>query len=67
MGAETAKGPNTAAITALEVPSMRSRLLVTKLGFPRWVLKSDSGILRAWVIEALIDDVESVCLVKECR
>ena len=29
-----AETSNTAAITALEMPTMRSRLLVTKLGFP---------------------------------
>ena len=58
---------NTAAITALEVPTMRSRLLVTKLGFLRRVVESDSGSLSARVLEALCDDVESLCLVRECR
>ena len=58
---------NTAAITALEVPTMRSRLLVTKLGFLRRVVESDSGSLSAQVLEALCDDVESLCLVRECR
>ena len=57
---------NTAAITALEMPTMRSRLLVTKLGFLRQVMESSSGSLSGQVLEALCD-VESMCLVKECR
>ena len=28
---------------------------------------SSSGRLSGWVLEALCDDVESMCLVKECR
>ena len=36
---------NTAAITALEMPTMRSRLLVTKLGFLHRVTESSSGSL----------------------
>ena len=58
---------NTAAITALEMPTMRSRLLVTKLGFLRRVMESSSGNFSGRVLEALCDDVESMCLVKECR
>ena len=48
---------NTAAITALEIPTMRNRLLVTKLGFLRRVMESSSGSLSGWVLEALCDDV----------
>ena len=58
---------NTAAITALEMPTMRSRLLVTKLGFLRRVMENSSGSFSGRVLEALCDDVESMCLVKECR
>ena len=58
---------NTAAITALEMLTMRSRLLVTKLGFLRWVMESSSGSFSGRVWEAPCDDVESMCLVKECR
>ena len=43
---------------------MRSRLLVTKLGFLRRVMESSSGSLSGRVLEALC---ESMCLVKECR
>ena len=41
---------NTAAITALDVPTMRSRLLVTKLGFLRRVMERDSGSLSGRVL-----------------
>ena len=58
---------NTAAITAFEMPTMKSRLLVTKLGFLRRVMESSSGNFSGRVLEALCDDVESMCLVKECR
>ena len=46
---------------------MRSRLLVTKLGFLRRVMESSSWSLSGQVLEAPCDDVESMCLVKECR
>lgn len=44
---------NTAAITALDVPTInyRSRLLVVKLGFLQHVVESDCGSLSAWVLE----------------
>ena len=45
---------------------MRSRLLVTKLGFLRQVMGSSSGSLSGRVLEELCDDVESMCLVREC-
>ena len=46
---------------------MRSRLSVTKLGFLRQVMGSSSGRLSGWVLEALCDDVEFMCLVRECK
>ena len=58
---------NTAAITALDMPIMRSRPLVTKLGFLQRVMESSSGSLSGWVLEALCEDVKNMCLVKECR
>ena len=42
-------------------------LLVTRLGFLWRVVESDMGSLSAWVLEALCDGVESLCLVRECR
>ena len=42
----------TAAITALEMPTMRSRLLVKRLGFLRRVMESSSGSLSGQVLEA---------------
>ena len=46
---------------------MSSRLLVTKLGFLRQVMGSSCGSLSGQVLKALCDDVESMCLVRECR
>ena len=43
---------NTAAITALEMPTMRSRLLVTKLGCLCRVMESSSGSFSGRVLEA---------------
>ncbi len=57
---------NTAAITTLVLPTMRSRL-AKKLGFLRRVDESDPGSLGARVLEALSDDVDALCLVRECR
>jgi len=58
---------NTAVITVLDVPTMRSRLLVVKLGFLQCMVEGDCGSLSAWVLKALCDDIESSCLVRECR
>ena len=58
---------NTAAITTLDVRSMKSRMLVLKLDFLRRLLGSDLSKLGGRAIEAFSDDIESLCLVKECR
>ncbi len=58
---------NTAAITTLVLPTMRSWLLAVKLGFLRRVVESDPGSYGARVLEALSDDVDALCLVRECR
>ena len=58
---------NTAAIVALEVPTMRCRILVAKLGFLARVLSKDSDDLCGRAVLALCDDFDSSCLVRECR
>ena len=40
---------------------------MTKLGFLLRVMESISGSFSGRVLEALCDNVESMCLVKECR
>ena len=44
---------STAAITAWDMPIMRSRLLVKKLGFLRRVMENSSGSLSGRSLEAL--------------
>ena len=52
---------NAAAITALEVLSIRCRPLVMKLhGFPVVVVESGSVSLSGWVLQVFCNDVESV-------
>ena len=54
---------NTAAQVALDLESIRLRLLLTKLGF---CMLNDAGG-GAEMMRVMSDDVESLCLVKECR
>ena len=58
---------NTAAIVVLDIPTMKCRILVKKLGFLRRVMEGDLDSLRGSVMLALCDEVESICLVRECR
>ena len=48
---------------ALDLESIRLRLLLTKLGF---CMLNDAGG-GAEMMRVMSDDVESLCLVKECR
>jgi hypothetical protein len=58
---------NTSAVTAMDLGSVRSRLLVSKLGFLKRLLRDDAvGVGRA-AIRSMVDDVDSLCLVRECR
>ena len=58
---------NTAAISVLEIESMRCRLVVRKLSFLRRQ-RADSAVgVGAKVMRTLFDDPESLCLVKECQ
>ena len=58
---------NTAAATALEVPTMRCRVLIRKLSFLQHVVKSNSTCLSGTALLALSDDTASLCLVRECK
>ena len=58
---------STAAVTVLDVPSVRSRLLVKKLGYLKRVLVDDAVGVGAAVMRSMVDDAEELCLVKECR
>lgn len=50
----------------LDLESIRSRLLIAKLVFLKREMQSDGGI-GGETLRALSDDVESLCLVRECR
>ena len=58
---------NTAAITALHVPTMKSRVLVRKLGFLKRVMSRDVYSLSGSVLLALCGEADLLCLVSECR
>ena len=58
---------NTEAVTALDLESARSRLLLRKLGFLKRILSDGNTGVGAAAMGALVDDVSSLCLVKECR
>ena len=58
---------NTAAITALDTPAMKCRVLVSKLGFLMRVMLRNTDSLSGCVVLALCNEVDSICLVRECR
>ena len=58
---------NTAAIATLDVPTMKCRVLVRKLGFLKRVMERDIDSLSGCVVLALSKEVNSICLVRECR
>ena len=57
---------NTAALVALDIMSARSELLIAKLRFLKRRATVHDGI-GGDAMRALSDDVNSLCLVKECR
>ena len=57
---------NTAALTTLEVPTVRSRVLQRKLSFLHRVANSNPFSLSGRTVLALSQDINSLCLVKEC-
>ena len=58
---------NTAALTALEVPTMKCRILERKLGFLRQVIGREGRGLSVQVRESFCDEISSLSLVKECK
>ena len=58
---------NTAAIATLDVPTMKCRVLVKKLGFLKRLMGRDTDSLSGCVVLALCNEVDSICLVRECR
>ena len=58
---------NTAAVAVLDVPTMRCKVLLRKLGFLLRVIWADSGGLNGRVLMVLGVDVYSLCLMRKCR
>ena len=61
------KHTNTATVTALELETARSRLLLWKLGFLKRILSDGATGVGVAAVGTLVDDVGSLCLVEECR
>ena len=58
---------NSAAVTALDIESISARLLVRKLSFLRRLLDENATGVGAVAIKLLTYELDSLCLVKECR
>ena len=57
----------TSAILALEMETMRSRLVCRKLSFLKRLLGDSATGVGSIAMRSLVDNVESLCLVKECH
>ena len=51
----------------LDVPTMKSGVLVRKLGFLKRVMGRDAGKLSGCVVLGLCSEVDLLCLVRECK
>ena len=58
---------NTAALVALGVESIKSRILIRKLGFLLRLMSSDADGIAASAMHALLDDPDSISIIRECR
>ena len=58
---------NTAALATLHVPTMKCRVLMRKLRFLKRVMDKDTDCLSGCVVMALCNEVDSICLVRECK
>ena len=58
---------NTVALATLDAPTMKRRVLVRKLEFLKRVIDKDTDSLRGCVVMALCCEVESICLIRECK
>ena len=58
---------NLAAIIALDVPTRKSRVLVSKLWFVKRVMSRDATKVSECVVLVLCSEVDSLCLVREYK
>ena len=57
---------NTAALVTMGMESIRVDLLIRKLSFLKRLLDENAVGIGSIAVKSLIDDPESICLVKEC-
>ena len=58
---------NTAAMIAIGLQSVESRILERKLSYLQHVLVASEKTLSGSVVEACCDEISSLCVVKECQ
>ena len=58
---------NTAALVTMGMESIRVDLLIRKLSFLKWLLDENAVGIGSIAVKSLMDDPESIYLVKECR
>ena len=57
----------TAALVSLGMETVKSRILIRKLGYLLHLLSDGAEGIGASAFHALLDDPDSLCIVKECR
>ena len=57
----------TAALVSLGMETVKSRILIRKLGYLLYLLSDGTEGVGASAVHALLDDPDSLCIVKECR
>ena len=58
---------NTAALVCLGIESIKARILTKKLAFLKHLLSEESVGVGSTTMHSLLDDPDSICIVKECR
>ena len=58
---------NSAAVVAVDLQSVESRVLERKLFFLQWVLGYGFSCVNGRAVEALSNNISNSCLMKECE
>ena len=58
---------NTAALICLGMESIKARILTRKLAFLKHLLSDESVGVGSATMHSLLDDPDSICIVRECR
>ena len=57
---------NTAALLALSMETVRSRVLSRKVGFLRYLLVEDATGVGTLAVLSMLDEPDSLCIIREC-